>query len=72
MEHNNSSMLSALNQMLELSEILKEKVISLDRANIVLLCSHIQYCLSDILEQTVPCGYEIEVKPYKPLENGNN
>lgn len=65
MEHPNQSMLSNLAEIIRLSDLLHDAVITLDRANIVRLCSNIQYCLSDLTEQAIPDGYIIDVKPLK-------
>lgn len=63
MEHSNQSMLSNLEEVIRLSGLLGDAVIALNRADIVRICSNIQYCLSDLTEQAIPDGYIIEVKP---------
>lgn len=63
MEHSNQSMLTNLSEVIRLTDLLRDAVITLDRANIVRICSNIQYCLSDLTEQAIPDGYIIDVKP---------
>lgn len=68
MKHSNQSMLSALAEFARLSDLLGDAVITLNRANIVRLCSNIQHCLADITEHAIPDGFEVDVKLFNVYE----
>jgi len=52
-----------------LIDSLKEAIVNSNRCNIIRACSNIMYFLSDMLEHTMPDGFEVIIKPF---ENGKS